>query len=352
MISDSEIFKAKILMIDDQRENLDLLDGILRVHGYSNLLFTSEPLEALGFYKKHSPDLILLDLNMPGLDGYQIMAQLKIIENYAHPPILVLTGDSTIETRKRALQEGAKDFLNKPFDQIELLSRIRNMLEYWLLYKQVLDQNKILEEKVQERTAEIQETQLETIQRLSLVAEYRDDDTGMHIKRMSQYAAILGKTSGMKEEEVKLLFYAAQMHDIGKIKVPDQVLLKPGKLTPEEWEIVKSHTVLGARILSGSRSKLLQLAELIALTHHEKWDGTGYPSGLKGEDIPFVSRICSIADVFDALTSKRPYKEPWPVEKALAEIKQLKGVNFDPELTELFLNSMDQVLTARKQYKN
>lgn len=350
MISDSEIFKAKILIVDDQKENLDLLDGILRVHGYSSLIFTGTPHEVLPLYKRESPDLILLDLNMPGLDGYQIMAQLRIIENQAHPPILVLTGDSSSETRKRALQEGAKDFLSKPFDQVELLSRIRNMLEYWLLYKQVRDQNKILEEKVQERTAEIQETQLETIQRLSLVAEYRDDDTGMHIKRMSQYAVLLGKATGMKDEEAKLLFYAAQMHDIGKIKVPDHVLLKPGKLTPEEWEVVKFHTVLGSRILSGSKSKLLQMAELIALTHHERWDGTGYPTGLKGKDIPFVSRLCSLADVFDALTSKRPYKEPWPVEKAADEIKRLKGVNFDPELTDLFLEIFDKILEAKNKY--
>ncbi|MCL4512835.1 MAG: response regulator, partial [Candidatus Eremiobacteraeota bacterium] len=308
------------------------------------------PHEVISLYKRESPDLILLDLNMPGLDGYQIMAQLRIIENQAHPPILVLTGDSSSETRKRALQEGAKDFLSKPFDQVELLSRIRNMLEYWLLYKQVRDQNKILEEKVHERTAEIQETQLETIQRLSLVAEYRDDDTGMHIKRMSQYAVLLGKATGMKDEEAKLLFYAAQMHDIGKIKVPDHVLLKPGKLTPDEWEVVKFHTVLGSRILSGSKSKLLQMAELIALTHHERWDGTGYPTGLKGKDIPFVSRLCSLADVFDALTSKRPYKEPWPVEKAADEIKRLKGVNFDPELTDLFLEIFDKILEAKNKY--
>lgn len=350
MISDSEIFKAKILIVDDQKENLDLLDGILRVHGYSSLIFTGTPHEVISLYKRESPDLILLDLNMPGLDGYQIMAQLRIIENQAHPPILVLTGDSSSETRKRALQEGAKDFLSKPFDQVELLSRIRNMLEYWLLYKQVRDQNKILEEKVHERTAEIQETQLETIQRLSLVAEYRDDDTGMHIKRMSQYAVLLGKATGMKDEEAKLLFYAAQMHDIGKIKVPDHVLLKPGKLTPDEWEVVKFHTVLGSRILSGSKSKLLQMAELIALTHHERWDGTGYPTGLKGKDIPFVSRLCSLADVFDALTSKRPYKEPWPVEKAADEIKRLKGVNFDPELTDLFLEIFDKILEAKNKY--
>lgn len=281
---------------------------------------------------------------MPELNGFQVMGQLKIIHQHAFLPILVLTSEDDRETRLRALESGAKDFLLKPFDRVEVLMRIRNLLEASLLNKTVSQQKASLEETVRIRTQELRETQLEAVHRLARAAEHRDNETGAHIIRMAHFSVALGRAAGMTEEECDVLFHATSIHDVGKLEIPDRILLKPGKLDHEEFEIMKQHTVIGAQLLSNSHSPVLQMGELIALTHHEKWDGSGYPNRLAGKDIPLVGRICGIADGFDALSSKRCYKDAWPLDKTLKEVHSLAGKQFDPHLVDLF-NELLPVIT-------
>jgi putative two-component system response regulator len=336
MISQQQCQKATILIVDDQMTNIMLLESILQNAGYIHVHSTQDPTQVVPLFKELNPDLMCLDIRMPALNGFQVMGQLKIIYQNAYLPILVLTSKEDRETRLRALESGAKDFLHKPFDKIEVLMRIRNLLEASLLNKAVSRHNETLEEIVKIRTRELKETQFDVVHRLARAAEHRDNETGSHIVRMSHYATVLGRACGMTEEECDILFHATPMHDVGKLGIPDRILLKPGKLTAEEFDIMKQHTVIGASLLSGSQSAVLQMGEVIALTHHEKWDGSGYPNRMAGEDIPLIGRICAIADVFDALSSKRCYKDPWPLEKTLHEIHSLAGKHFDPHLVCLF----------------
>jgi putative two-component system response regulator len=358
-VSETDLKAACILIVDDQMANVLLLQRLLERDGYTNLYSTTNPLEVEGLYQQHHFDLILLDINMPKLDGFGVMAQLKLIEpeQARYPAIIVLTALIDLETRLRALKEGAKDFVTKPFERIEVLSRIHNLLEVRCLYHLVRQQNEELEQKVHERTLqleektqELQETRLEVIKRLGLASEYRDNETGLHIIRMSQYAQLIGKAAGMSDDEAELLLNACPMHDVGKLGIPDSVLLKPGKLDAEEWTIMQTHVTIGADILSGHRSDLMEMAHLIALTHHEKWDGSGYPNGLKGEDIPLVGRIAALADVFDALTSERPYKKAWSVEDALSELDNNSGQHFDPQLLKHFKTILPQVLEIKEKF--
>jgi len=262
-------------------------------------------------------------------------------------PILVLTAELTQETRSQALTGGAKDFLYKPFDRLEALQRIRNIIEVRLLHKQVKQQNKSLEERVEQRTRALEESRYDVVQRLGLAAEYKDNETGEHVLRMSKFSQLLAREYGLSEDRVELILNAAPMHDVGKIGIPDSILLKPGKLDADEWKIMQSHVNIGAEILSGGSSELMKAAQIIALTHHEKWDGSGYPAGLSGEHIPIEGRICAICDVFDALTSERPYKEAWSVDKAMALIREESGKHFDPKLVEDFDNILDEVLEIK-----
>lgn len=342
MISQQQCQNATILIVDDQMTNIMLLESILQNAGYTHIHSIQDPTQVVPLFKELNPDLICLDIRMPELNGFQIMGQLNIIRQNAYLPILVLTSEEDRETRLRALESGAKDFLHKPFDKIEVLMRIRNLLEASLLNKAVSQQNETLEEIVKIRTRELKETQLDVVHRLARAAEHRDNETGGHIVRMSHYAVVLGRGCGMTEEECDILFHATPMHDVGKLGIPDRILLKPGKLTADEFDIMKQHTVIGANLLSGSQSAVLQMGEVIALTHHEKWDGSGYPNRLAGEDIPLIGRICAIADVFDALSSRRCYKDSWPLEKTLNEIHSLEGKQFDPHLVSLF----DELLPA------
>ena len=273
---------------------------------------------------------------MPHMDGLQVMDQLNELVAASYLPILMLTGDMTPESRRQALSRGAKDFVNKPFHSDEVLLRIRTLLETRFLYLQIQSQNQQLEEKVQERTRELEAAQIEIIERLARAAEFRDDNTGQHTERVGQMAALLAREIGLPDSTVSLIRRAAPLHDVGKIGIPDSVLLKLGKLTDEEFAIVRTHTAIGARILSGSRFSLLRLAEEIAQSHHEHWDGGGY-QGLEGEDIPLAGRIVTIADVFDALTQKRPYKAAWPIADAIAEIERQRGRQFDPALVDAFV---------------
>ena len=343
--------ESRILIIDDERANLTLIEKVLELDGYNNYISTIDSTQAIELYQKHQPHLILLDLNMPVFDGFDIMNQLAAIEPEDNfPSILVLTAQVDRETRIRALNGGAKDYVHKPFDRVELLSRIRNQLEVKLLYETVQNQKNVLEEKVAERTKELNDTRLEIIQRLGLAAEYRDNETGLHIIRMSKMSAVLAKAAGMSNQECELILNASPMHDIGKLGIPDSVLLKPGKLDHEEWEVMKTHVVIGAEILSGGNSELLEQARLIALTHHEKWDGSGYPKGLNGEEIPLAGRIVALADVYDALTSERPYKKAWPSEKAVSYIKEMSGTQFDPKLVELLIEVLPEIQSISERY--
>ena len=350
MISQQQCQKATILIVDDQMTNILLLESILQNAGYTNIHSTQDPTEVVTFVKKLNPDLICLDIRMPQMNGFQIMGQLKIIQKDTYLPILVLTSEEDRETRLRALDSGAKDFLHKPFDKMEVIMRIRNLLETSLLNRALSLQKETLEETVRVRTQQLKETQLEIVHRLAQAAEHRDNETGSHIVRMSHYAVVLGRAAGMNEEECDILLHATPMHDVGKLGIPDRILLKPGKLDADEWEIMKQHTVIGAQLLSNSQSPVLQMGEAIALTHHERWDGSGYPNRLAGEDIPLAGRICAIADVFDALSSKRCYKEPWPLENVLQELRLLSGIQFDPRLIEMFDELLPIILDIQGTY--
>jgi putative two-component system response regulator len=351
MLTAQEITQGRILVVDDTESHVILLRKILKGAGYLSVATTTDPEEAVGLYKEFQPDLLVLDLHMSPIDGFQILDQLKALEpDDSYVPALMMTALSDPDVLVRALERGARDFLNKPFERVEALTRIRNMLEVRLMHKRVRDQNRILEETVSLRTREIRETRLEVIRRLGRAAEYRDNETGMHIIRMSLAASILGRAAGLSPEQCELLLNASPMHDIGKIGIPDRILLKAGPLDAEEWSIMRRHPAIGAELLSGGSSELMQLAEVIAHCHHEKFDGTGYPRGLEGEQIPKAARIVAVCDVFDALLSKRPYKAPWTVEAALEELDKRAGTHFDPELVARFHDVLGDVLGIHARY--
>lgn len=328
---------ARILIVDDQEDHVQQLRQMLEAAGYSNICTVVDPRLFLTIYLDFHPDLILLDIYMPWMNGYEIMEHLEPrIATRGYLPIVGLTGDHSPETRHKALSMGAMDFLVKPFDPVEVLLRIRNLLETRFLHLQLQNQNQILEEKVQQRTREMEE------ERLARIAEFRDDGTGRHTERVGKASALLAEALGMSEEQVSMIRRAAPLHDVGKIGIPDSILLKPGELTPDEFEFMKNHTLIGARILTGSRFPPLQLAEEIALTHHERWDGEGY-NHLKQDSTPLASRIVALTDAFDALTHDRPYRKACLVEDALKEIEDERGRQFDPILVDVFLGLVPQI---------
>jgi len=341
---------ARILIVDDESVNLKLLDKMLSAQGYSNLVLVQDSRQVLEIYRQARTDLILLDINMPHLDGFEVMEQLKALDDPLFPPVVILTAQHGQDFLLRALNSGARDFITKPFYCNELLARVRNMLDAQLMHRMLYDQKAVLNEMVLTRTDELRRTRLQVVQQLGRAAEYRDNETGNHILRMSHISALLAKSIGWNEADCELMLHASPMHDIGKIGIPDHILLKPGKFEPEEWEIMKTHAVIGANILEGDDSELMKCAGEIALTHHEKWDGSGYPYGLSGAAIPLVGRIAALADVFDALTSVRPYKEAWTVEAAIDLIKENRGTHFDPELVTVFLEQLPGILKIRDQF--
>jgi putative two-component system response regulator len=332
---------ARVLIVDDEDLNVRVLTRTLQQGGYAHVLATTDPREARALYIRHRPDLILLDLHMPHMDGYEVMSQLAQVAEATYLPILVLTGDLEPDAKQRALSMGAKDFVYKPFDPIDVQLRIRTLLETRFLYLRIQSQNHILEAKVRERTRALEDAQIEIIERLAVAAEFRDDNTGQHTQRVGQTAALVAQRLGWSDTQVNLIRRAAPLHDVGKIGISDHILLKPGRLSPEEFEVIRMHTSIGARILSGSRFPLLQMAEQIALTHHERWDGDGYTPGLRHDAIPLPGRIVAVADVFDALTQQRPYKPAWPLSEAFAEIERQRGHQFDPRVAEAFLRVME-----------
>jgi putative two-component system response regulator len=328
---------GRILVVDDEPANTILLQRLLRQHGYQEVRCTNDSRETLPVFLEFQPDIVLLDLHMPAPDGHVVLGALRAwLPSDEYFPILVLTGDGSPDARHRALAAGATDFLTKPFDAIEVVLRVRNLIQARAFHRELQAHNALLGERVRERTREVEESRLEMLERLGTAIESRDDVTHRHTVRVGDNAAALARELGLPAGQIAALRRAAPLHDIGKIGVPDGILLKPGRLTVEEFEVMKTHTALGSRILANSTSEIVQLAETIARTHHERWDGRGY-LGLLGEDIPFESRIVSVADVFDALTHQRPYKGAWPIDEAIAEIERQAGHQFDARVVSAFL---------------
>jgi putative two-component system response regulator len=351
---EKKILESKILVIDDDINMGMMLEEVLKMHDYTTVRYICDSRQAEEVYKQYHPDLILLDIRMPHMDGFQVMQMLKTLQNGSFLPILVLTGETDESFCLRALEAGASDFIHKPIKVTEVLARIRNMLKVRQLQNQLEGKKDFLEEKVRDRTeqlrqmvgeldrsnAKIREAYVETIYHLTRATEYRDGETADHVKRMSLYSAAMGKALGLDSELVELLLYASPMHDIGKIGIPDKILFKGEGLDKDEWNIMMTHTTIGYEILSDSPAPVLKLGAEIALGHHERWDGTGYPKGLKGEEIPLTARIVKLVDVYDALRSKRHYKNPFAHEIACKIILEGDGrvlpQHFDPKLLNLF----------------
>ena len=337
-----QITKQTVLVVDDTPENIQILNGVLRPNYKVKAAPNGE--KAIKIAQSASqPDIILLDIMMPEMDGYEVCRQLKSNPITEKIPIIFVTAMSEVEDEKKGLDMGAVDYITKPINPAIVLARVRTQLALY-------DQTRELEKKVQERTAELNSTRMEIIRRLGRAAEYKDNETGLHVIRMSHYSRLIATQINANEEWVELLFNAAPMHDIGKIGVPDANLLKPGKLNDEEWALMRKHPEFGGEILGDNDSELLQMAKEIAVNHHEKWDGSGYPKGLQKEEIPLTARIIAIADVFDALTTERPYKKAWPVENAVSFIDENAGSHFDPELVAVFIKALPEILKIKDQY--
>ena len=318
---------ARILVVDDSEINLRLMSRILRGAGFSHIRTLSDGNGVLEMFAEFDPDLILLDLHMPGKDGFEVLRELQPALAAAFLPVLTLTGDLNPETKRQALALGAKDFLSKPFDTAEVVLRIQNLLETRFLYL-------TLDTRVRERTVELEQSQIEILARLARAAEMRDDDTGRHTQRVGELSARLAEVLDLSASFVELIRHAAPLHDVGKIGIPDSILRKPGPLSPAAMDVMRTHTTIGAEMLSGGQSELVTMAERIALSHHEWWNGGGYPEGLAEEMIPIEARIVGLADFIDALSHKRPYRGSWPMEKVLAEVETRSGSHFDPRLVE------------------
>ena len=340
--------KDTLLIVDDTPANIDVLRGILGAD-YAIKVANSGPL-ALKIVASQPPNLILLDVVMPGMDGYEVCRQLKANEATRHIPVIFVTALGEAEDESLGFELGAADYIVKPVSPPIVLARVRAHLA-------LSDQRHGLQQLVAERTSELErsnrqlaQTHLVMLKQLGRAADYRDNETGMHIMRVGNFSKQLGRAAGFLESRAELLMYASMMHDIGKIGVPDHILLKPGKLTPEEFEVIKTHPEIGAEIIGEHDVEVLKMAREVALGHHEKWNGQGYPHGLNGEFIPVVARIVAIVDVFDALTCVRPYKRAWPIEDALALIEKEAGQHFDPELARLFLGMEAEVRRITIEY--
>ena len=348
--------QGNILIVDDEQLVRRLLSQKLTSEGYQ-CKEASNADEALATLRSNHIELVLLDIKMPGMSGVELLPEIKA--GYPYTAVIMATAITDTGIAIQCMREGAYDYLVKPFNMDEVAINASRALEKRRLVLENRTYQHHLEEMVAERTKKLKHainkirlSSLDTIHRLARAAEYKDEDTGDHIKRMSQYSASIARKMGLSNQEVENILYAAPMHDVGKIGIPDRILLKPGKLDNDEWEIMKKHTAIGAEILQGSDAEFIRLAEMIAFTHHEKWDGTGYPKGLRGEDIPIAGRIVAIADVFDALTSNRPYKPPYPVKESLDIIIEGSGKHFDPDIVGAFFGIKNEILSTKEKYKD
>ena len=349
-MNQSDLKRSKILIVDDIPENVRLLESMLTLDGYTNLCTLTNSRQALELIDKEPFDLFILDLQMPYVTGFDLMAKISELKGEEFCPVMVISAQTDRESRDKALSLGASDFLTKPFDIGEVLLRVRNLLQTRALYVNQLRQSEQLELRVRIRTHELEATRLSIVQILGRAAEFRDNETGNHVIRMSKISQRLAQGIGLDDQLSKRILHAAPMHDIGKIAIPDHILLKPGKLTSEEWDIMQSHAGVGSDIIGTHSSPLIQMAQRIAESHHEKWDGSGYPKGLVGEEIPIEARIAAIADVFDALLSVRPYKKAWPLEDAVELINQQRGIHFDPSIVDVFNEVLQDILEIRQEY--
>jgi len=340
----------QVLIVDDTEINLILFAALVKKLGDCESHSFSDSRAGLAWVQQYVPDLVIVDYMMPEMDGLEFIRLLREIPGREAIPVLMITANDQKQIRYRALDIGANDFLTKPVDKVEFLARAKNMLTLNDARKKLADQAAWLAEEVRKATHEVVERERETVIRLSRAAEFRDPETGAHILRMAHFSQIIARGMGLSESDQYLLLEAAPMHDIGKVGIADKILLKPGRLEPEEFEIMKRHATIGYELLQGSSSRVLQAGAEIARGHHEKFDGSGYPQGLQGEDIPIFSRIVAVADVFDALTSERPYKKAWDVEAAVDFLKAGSGSHFDPACVTAFLNAWSDVQEVRARY--
>ncbi|MDP1524380.1 MAG: response regulator [Rhodocyclaceae bacterium] len=336
--------KRTVLVVDDTPENIDLLKGILSPE-YAIKVATNGRLALKLVTLAPKPDLILLDVMMPDMDGYAVCQQLKANEETRSIPVIFITAKGEVEDVAHGFALGAADYITKPISAPIVLARVRTHMS-------LHDERLHLEDLVRERTRQMETLQAELILQLGRAAEFRDNETSAHTMRMAHFTQALALEAGMNPSQAEMLRLAAMMHDVGKIGIPDDILLKPGKLTAEEFDVMKRHCEIGVKILGDHDMELLRMAREIALTHHEKWSGAGYPRGLKGENIPLIGRISAIADVFDALTSPRPYKKPWSVEDAFDLIRKEAGEHFDPRLAELFLSMEPKLREIQNTFKD
>lgn len=343
---------APMLIVDDNEANILLLENILRQRGYRNVLSCSDPFQVTALHREQQFALILLDMQMPGLDGLGVMKELRAAAPEHYLPVLIITAQTDNELRLKALSLGARDYITKPLVVAELTQRIRNLLEVELAYRDRLAQTAILEAKVRERTRELEESQKEILHRLALAGEYRDNETGNHVQRVSHSSRALALATGIGEDAAEMILHASPMHDVGKIGIPDHILLRPGRLEGEDLQIMRNHVEIGGNILDKHNAPVMKMAHAIALAHHERWDGKGYPRGLAGSDIPLEARIVAICDVFDALTSVRPYKPAWSIDDAVNYVREQAGMHFDPVLANTFLDILPEIMRIRTRFSD
>lgn len=342
----------RVLIIDDNATNLRVYGAIVsRIPDVDVHTFNSSS-EALAWCVQTEPDLLVVDYRMPEPDGLAFIVEYRALWPDAETPIVMITAEQDRHVRHRALEIGASDFLTKPPDPVEFQARVRNLLALHQSRIALRSRAASLASEVERATREVIEREEETIQRLMRAAEFRDNETGNHILRMGQYAALVGRDLGMSAPDQRMLLLGTPMHDIGKVSTPDRILLKPGPLTAEEWVIMRDHAFAGYSMLEGSSSRILQVAAEIALRHHERWDGGGYPGGLRGEAIPIFARVAAVADVFDALISVRPYKPAWSLDDAFAEIERCMDAHFDPAVARVFLGARSDVLEIERRFRD
>lgn len=363
---------AQIMIVDDEMINIEVVKAYLEEEGFTNFLTTTRSTDAIAMVRNEKPDIVLLDINMPHVSGLDILETMRNDHELKLIPAIVLTASHDPQIKLNALRLGASDFLAKPVDPSELMLRLQNVLAVKAYQDHLAKYSERLEEQVRLRTAELVLSRQEAIHCLARAGEYRDDDTGHHVTRVGRYAALIARELGFDQATTDLIEQAAQLHDVGKIGIPDAILHKPGKLDSQEYDIMrahcgigrriinpltneesirlKTHATVGMQIMGSTNSPVLKLAAVIAATHHEKWDGTGYPHQISGDKIPLEGRIVAVADVFDALSSARPYKEAFPIEKCLQILREGRGTHFDPYVLDAFLRCQDEAISIRGEY--